>query len=67
MLMLNHQHEYGLINDTMDFIKPAQKGICMNSLENFYISLYQHHNILLNEQNTCEQNHLCELLYDPSM
>jgi hypothetical protein len=32
-------------------------------LGNFYISLYEHHNILMNEQNTGEKKPLYEPLY----
>jgi hypothetical protein len=42
--------------DSTNFIKLAQKEIRINCLENFYIKLQQHHNILIYEQNTGEQN-----------
>jgi len=36
MLILNNQHEYGSTNSTMDFIKPCEKGLRLDSWENYY-------------------------------
>jgi len=40
----------------MDLITLAKRGTCMKCSENFYISLCEHRNILIDKQNTCEQN-----------
>ena len=53
-----YQREYGPINDTLDLMKPTQKGIHMNCLA------YQHHNILINEKSTGDQCPIYELLFD---
>jgi hypothetical protein len=48
-----HQRECWSINDKMDVMKAAAKSdIRMNCVEHFYILLYEHHNILINEQCT---------------
>jgi hypothetical protein len=35
--ILNHNHEYGIIENTMDLIRIASKGKNLNILERFYI------------------------------
>lgn len=45
----------------METIISAYKGTGMNCSENLYISMYEHQNILINEQNTCDYNSLYEL------
>jgi len=52
------------MHETMVLIQPAQKGLCMNSLENFYIQLYHYSAILINEENTAEHTSLCDMMYD---
>jgi len=44
------------MHDTMKLIQPAQKGLCMNSLENFCIQLYHYPAILISEEITAEHN-----------
>jgi len=44
------------MHETMELIQPAQKGLCMNNLENFYIQLYHYSAILINEEITAEHN-----------
>jgi hypothetical protein len=48
----------------MELIQPAQKGLSMNSLENFFIHLYHYSAILINEENTAEHNSLSDMMYD---
>jgi hypothetical protein len=58
MHIWNNTHQFGPIEATLQLLKPCNKGIQMNSLENFYIQLYQKHGSLIEEQNTNEHNPL---------
>jgi hypothetical protein len=40
----------------MELLKPANKGTCMNCLEKLPISLNEHQNTLIQEQNTSKHN-----------
>ena len=48
----------------MVLVKPANKGPHMRCLETQFISLYQHQNILIHEENTSEHKPLLEQLHD---
>lgn len=48
--ILNHQHKYDPKQNTMDLM--PHKVSYMNCLENFYIQLCQHKEVLIEEQNT---------------
>jgi hypothetical protein len=67
MHIQSFQREYLPINDTVDLMKPIQKGVHVTGLENFDIELCQHCNKLMNEQNTGELNPIYQLLHDIKM
>jgi hypothetical protein len=56
--ILNNQHEYTTIHNSMELIKPCKKGWHMNITENLYIPLYYKQHILIEEQNPVEENPL---------
>jgi hypothetical protein len=62
MHILNNNHQYGPIEETLQLITPCNKGTRMNCLENFYIQLHQKLGSLIEEQNTYEYNTLFALI-----
>jgi hypothetical protein len=66
MHILNHQQQYGIIQDTMDPIITTWKGTHMNCWESYYIQNYQQQNPLVEEQKLGELNPLCDILNDTS-
>jgi hypothetical protein len=47
--ILHNQHEYGSMNFAMSLLHPIDRNLRMNSLENFYIQLFQRHNTIIDE------------------
>ena len=46
---LHNQHDYGPMNVTVSLLHPDNKHRRLNSLENFYVWLFQRHNAIINE------------------
>jgi len=65
MHILNHQHQFESIQDTMDLITTTQKGMRMNFWESSCTN-YQQQNLLVEEQKLGELNPLCDILNDTS-
>jgi hypothetical protein len=62
MHILNNDHQYGPIEDTLQLIIPCNKGTRMNCLRNLYIQQYHKLGLLMDEQNTFEHNCLFALI-----
>jgi hypothetical protein len=56
--ILNNRHEYGTAEETLELLKSCQKSTRMSCWETFYIQLFHQHNILINEQQVYDVNHL---------
>jgi hypothetical protein len=54
--ILNQQHEYGCLNETLQFLKTCNKGNLMNQWETFYIQQLSHMGKLVSEQQPLEPN-----------
>jgi hypothetical protein len=65
--ILHNKHGYGPMNVTMSLLHPAHKGWRMTSLEDFYIQLFQRHNITINKQSQKDTNSLFDLIYDTQL
>ena len=63
--ILNNQHEYNTIQNTMELIKPCKKGWHMNVTENLYIQLYHQQQLLIAEQSPAHENPLFRFLSLP--
>jgi hypothetical protein len=63
--ILNNQHEYGPMQDTMNLIKSCKKGRHMNITENLYIQLFHREQLLIDEQYVMEINPLFQLIKLP--
>ena len=51
-----NKHEYGNADQTVELLKPCNKGNKMNCWESFYIQIFQHQNTLLDEQKVSNLN-----------
>jgi len=60
-----HKHEYGTANETLELLKPCNKGLKMNCWESFYVQIYRQRNRLIAEQLTGDHNPLYEQAYFP--
>jgi hypothetical protein len=60
--ILNNNHQYGSVEETLQLITPRRKGTRMNCLENFYIQLHKKVGSLIEEQSTYEHNTLFDLI-----
>lgn len=47
--ILDNTHEYGPISTTTALLQSAKKGRRMHILENHFIQLFQHNNVIINE------------------
>jgi hypothetical protein len=61
--ILNNRHEYGTADETLELLKPCNKGIRMNFWEALYMQAFHQHNILIEEQHVNYINPLYELAY----
>jgi hypothetical protein len=59
--ILNQQHEYGCLNETLKLLKAYDKGNLMNLWEKFYIQQLSHMGKLISEQQPQEPNTLYAL------
>jgi len=48
--ILNNKHEYGNIKETIELLKPCNKGVKMNIWESFFILILQKQNLLIKEK-----------------
>jgi hypothetical protein len=48
----------------MTLLQKAQKGKCLNTLENYYIQLFQHNNTIKQKQTHTGNNPLFQRIYD---
>jgi hypothetical protein len=62
--ILNNNHEYGPIHDTMHLLKTCSKVRSMTTMENFYIQTFHKQGILIEEQYATE-NPLFHLIDSP--
>jgi hypothetical protein len=60
--MLDNNHQYSPIEESLQLIVPCKKGNRLNLLENLYIQLFHNLDLLMTEQNTFEYNPLFSLL-----
>jgi predicted nuclease of restriction endonuclease-like (RecB) superfamily len=60
--ILNNQHKYAPIQDSMQLIKTCKKGWHMNITENLYIQLYHRQHLLISEQCVAEENPLFQFI-----
>ena len=63
----NINDTYRPLQDTMTLVQQASKGVHMNTLEQFYIQLYNHQNKLIPEQHAGDCNPLFQLVCDLRM
>jgi hypothetical protein len=61
--ILQNTHEYGPLQTTMDLLQKEKNGIRMNTLENYYIQHFTHHNNIIDEQSCVRHNPLFQLAY----
>ena len=54
--ILNNKHEYGNAEQTIELLKPCNKGKKMKCWESFYIQIFQHQNTLIEEQKVNDLN-----------
>jgi hypothetical protein len=59
--VLASSHEYGPTDTTTTLLQSMQKGSCMNVLDNYFIQLFQHNNMIVNEQTLKERSQLYDL------
>ena len=56
--ILAHAHEYGPTDTTTTLLQSVQKGRRMYVLDNYFIQLFQHNNMIVNEQTLKERSQL---------
>jgi hypothetical protein len=61
--MLYNRHEYGTAEETLELLKPCNKGTRMNYWEAFYVQAYHKRKILIEEQQVNDINPLYELVH----
>ena len=59
--ILQNNHEYGPIKQTMEILQKENKGKKMNALENYYIQYFIYHNSIIEEQAGAKLNPLFQL------
>jgi hypothetical protein len=61
--ILQNTHEYGPLQTTMELLQKERKGIRMNTLKNYYIQYFTHHNNIIDKQSCARHNPLFQLSY----
>jgi len=61
--ILNNRHEYGTAEETLELLKPYNKGARMNCWETLYMQAFHQHNILIEEEQVSDINPLHELAH----
>jgi hypothetical protein len=59
--ILDNNHQYDSMEESLQLVVPCNKGNRMNHLENLYIRQFHNLGILMDEQNTFEYNPLFAL------
>lgn len=61
--MLASAHEYRPTDTTTTLLQSVQKGRHMNGLDNYFIQLFKHNNMIVNEQTLQERSYymICDL------
>jgi len=59
--ILNNRHEYGTAEETMELLKPCNKGTKLNCWKALYMQAFHRRNILIEEQKVNDVNLLYEL------
>ena len=62
--VLNNEHEYGPISNTMTLLKHTNKTTLLIPFEHLYIQSYHHHRRLIPEQHIGEHNPIYQLIHD---
>jgi hypothetical protein len=62
---LNNRHEYGTAKETLELLKPCNKGTKMNCWEALYMQAHYQRNVLIEEQKVIDINPLYELADTP--
>ena len=65
--ILNNNHEFGPINTTVSLLKQITKTSLLLPYEQYYIQSHYYHKKLIPEQNTGENNPLCQLIFNPGI
>jgi len=65
--ILNNKHECGNIKQTIELLKPCNKGVKMNIWESFFIHILQKQNLLIKEWKVSYPNPLYELSQDVAL
>jgi hypothetical protein len=63
--ILNKRHEYGNAEQTLELLKPCQKGSKMNCWETFFIHQFHHQTTLITEQQMHDVNPLYAIADPP--
>jgi hypothetical protein len=63
--ILNNRHEYGIAEETLELLKPCNKGTKMNCWEALYMHAFYQRNMLIEEQKVNDINLLYELAHIP--
>jgi hypothetical protein len=61
--ILQNNHEYGPIEQTMELLPKENKGNKMNTSENYYIQCFSYHNSIIEEQACTKLNSLFQLAH----
>jgi organic radical activating enzyme len=61
--ILQNNHEYGPIEQSMELLWKENKGKKMNTWENYYIQYFTYHNNIIEEQTCAKRNPLFQLVY----
>ena len=56
-----NKHDYGTAEESLELLKPYDKGTRMNCWGTFYMQILHQHNMLINEQQVNDINPLWEL------
>ena len=65
--ILNNKHECGNIKQTIELLKPCNKGVKMNIWVSFFIQILQKQNLLIEVQKVNDPNPLYELPQDVAL
>jgi len=63
--ILNNNHEYVTTNTSITLLKQITKTSLLIPYEKFYIQTHYYHKELIVGQNTCENNPMYQLIFDP--
>jgi hypothetical protein len=61
--ILNNRHEYGIAEETLELLKPCNKGKRTNFWDALYMQAFHQSNVLIEEQQVGDINPLYELAH----